>query len=180
MRIDAAVNGGNSGGALFNSKGDVIGIVNAKMSSSSVDNIGYAIPSNVAKNVAENIIYYDSIDPTCDSVMRTIIGIEPGIDRAYSVYDSETGKVHKMEQVKVANVTSGSAASGKIFANDILNSITIDGEKIEITRKYDIFDAMLKVKNSDSFKSTIVINVTRGETTLDVQINVADATREAW
>ena len=56
IRVDTAVNPGNSGGGLFNSKGELIGIVNAKIISSDVENIGYAIPSSVAINVADNII----------------------------------------------------------------------------------------------------------------------------
>ena len=58
MRIDTAVNGGNSGGGLFNSKGELIGIVNAKIQSTTVENIAYAIPSNLAAAVADNIIYH--------------------------------------------------------------------------------------------------------------------------
>ena len=59
MRTDAAVNPGNSGGGLFNVRGEVIGIVNAKSSDDSIDNIGYAIPSNVAKSIVENLIYVE-------------------------------------------------------------------------------------------------------------------------
>lgn len=180
MRIDVAVNGGNSGGALFNDKGEVIGIVNAKMSDSSIDNIAYAIPSNVAKNVADNIIYYDSIDPDCDSVMRTIIGIEPGINKAYSIYDEQTGKVHKMEQVVVANVTSGSAAYGKLKSGDILKSVTIDGKTYDITRKFDVFDAMLKVKNSDDFTSVVSFVIIRDGREMTVTVDISGVTTQAW
>ena len=45
LRTSAAINGGNSGGGLFNMRGELIGIVNAKLAASSIDNIGYAIPS---------------------------------------------------------------------------------------------------------------------------------------
>lgn len=45
LRTSAAINSGNSGGGLFNLNGELIGIVNAKLASSSIDNIGYAIPS---------------------------------------------------------------------------------------------------------------------------------------
>ena len=52
LRTDAAVNNGNSGGGLFNLNGELIGIVNAKIAADTVDNIGYAIPSEtVVKNL---------------------------------------------------------------------------------------------------------------------------------
>jgi len=60
MQTDCAINSGNSGGALFNLYGEVIGITNAKYSSSSsgasIDNIGFAIPINKARSIAESII----------------------------------------------------------------------------------------------------------------------------
>ena len=61
MQTDCAINSGNSGGALFNMYGEVIGITNAKYSSSSaseasIDNIGFAIPINKARSIAESII----------------------------------------------------------------------------------------------------------------------------
>jgi len=46
LRTSAAINGGNSGGGLFNLNGELVGIVNAKLAASSIDNIGYAIPSS--------------------------------------------------------------------------------------------------------------------------------------
>lgn len=61
MQTDCAINSGNSGGALFNLYGEVIGITNAKYSSNSssgasIDNIGFAIPINKARSIAESII----------------------------------------------------------------------------------------------------------------------------
>ena len=64
MQTDAAINQGNSGGALFNSYGEVIGVVFAKTGGSLVDGIGYAIPVNDVKTIIEEIVK----DPDATSV----------------------------------------------------------------------------------------------------------------
>lgn len=61
LQTDCAINSGNSGGALFNLYGEVVGITNAKYSSSSsssasIDNIGFAIPINSVKSIVESIL----------------------------------------------------------------------------------------------------------------------------
>jgi serine protease Do len=61
LQTDCAINSGNSGGALFNLYGEVIGVTNAKYSSSSsseasIDNIGFAIPINSIRTIVESII----------------------------------------------------------------------------------------------------------------------------
>ena len=56
FQIDAAVNEGNSGGPLYNNKGEVIGIVAAKYASSGVEGLGFAIPINDAANIANDLI----------------------------------------------------------------------------------------------------------------------------
>lgn len=56
LQTNAAVSPGNSGGALFNLKGQLIGIVNAKSVASSADNIGYAIPSDTAVPVVDQLL----------------------------------------------------------------------------------------------------------------------------
>lgn len=56
IQTSAAVNRGNSGGGLFNSQGQLIGIVTAKSSGSNIEGIGFAIPANVAQSAAESII----------------------------------------------------------------------------------------------------------------------------
>lgn len=55
IQIDAAVNPGNSGGGMFNMKGELVGIVNAKSSGSDVDGLGFAIPVDDAMAVVEEL-----------------------------------------------------------------------------------------------------------------------------
>ncbi|MDD4275885.1 MAG: trypsin-like peptidase domain-containing protein, partial [Clostridia bacterium] len=73
MRIDTAVNSGNSGGGLFNEDGELIGIVNAKTIEDTIENIAYAIPSNIAIYAANNIIRNSSTENT--SILRCMLGV---------------------------------------------------------------------------------------------------------
>ena len=174
IRTDAAVNPGNSGGGLFNDKGDVIGIVNAKSASDSVDNIGYAIPSNVAKSIADNIIYYcDGTDKTC--VYRCLLGIKISSENPGVIYDTETGKIYKTESVTVTEVT-GTAAKGVLKVGDVLKSITIDGNKNDITRRHHVVDSMLDARVG----STVAITLTRGGQEHTVTIHVTADMIEAY
>jgi serine protease Do len=56
LQTDAAVNPGNSGGGLFNLRGELVGVVNAKSSGSGVEGLGFAIPVNIAKTVIADLI----------------------------------------------------------------------------------------------------------------------------
>ena len=171
MRIDTPVNSGNSGGGLFNAEGDLIGIVNAKISHSSVDNIAYAIPSNIAKYVADNILYYCA-DGSNESVYRCIVGITVEAAESYTVYDTETGRVHKMESVAVKEITAGSASVGRLEKGDIINSITIDGATYKVTRLYNVVDSMLNARVG----SMVSVNVIRDGKTIDVTLDITEAT----
>ena len=175
MRLDAAVNSGNSGGGLYNVNGDLIGIVNAKMSSSSIDNIAYAIPSNIVKYVTDNIIYYcDGKD--AESVYRYFMGITTGALDAYTVYDTETGKIHKMEKVIVSEIASDAAVKDVLAVGDVINSITIDGTKYEVTRTFHVVDVMLNARAD----STVTLNITRNGTTADVTIDLSKTSLIAY
>jgi len=56
LQTTAAVNPGNSGGGLFNNYGELIGVVNAKSSGSDIEGLGFAIPANLARTIAEALI----------------------------------------------------------------------------------------------------------------------------
>lgn len=170
IRTDAAVNGGNSGGGLFDAKGDLIGIVNSKEAAQSVDNIGYAIPSNVARYIADNILYY------CDgksevNAYKCMLGIQVTPIALYTEYDTETGLLTRKETIEVLSLVDGGAAEGILNVGDVLNSITIDGRTYPITRLYHVVDAMLNARVS----STVVVNVTRGTQVLDLTVPLSSA-----
>lgn len=171
MRIDTPVNSGNSGGGLFNREGKLIGIVNAKLSSSTVENIGYAIPSNIVKYIAENILYYcDGTEE--ESVYRCLLGIRTAIKSSSAVYDTETGKVHIVEVVKISGIVLDSVAEGLFEVGDVINSITIDGVTYEVTRTFHVVDAMLNARKT----STVSMNITRGGETIDVAVDLSEVT----
>ena len=118
MRVDTAVNSGNSGGGMFDGKGNLIGIVNAKIVDDGVENIGYAIPSNVAIAIAENIIHYCH-GTDVERVQRALLGITVNATDSKAVYDGETGCVTISETVSVYEVGEGTLAHGVLQKGDV-------------------------------------------------------------
>lgn len=169
LRIDTAVNAGNSGGGLYDDRGRIIGIVNAKITDSSVDNIAYAIPSNVAKYVTDNIIHYDSVDPNNDSVYRLLVGVDVEVKSAGVNLDSETGKILKYEKVAVSKITQGGVCDGKLELGDVINKVIIDGNEYEIMRTYNLIDVMLTARQT----STVVFEIERGGEIIQITIDMS-------
>ncbi len=56
FQLDAAINNGNSGGPVYNDRGEVIGVVTAKYKSAGIEGLGFAIPVNTARAIAESIL----------------------------------------------------------------------------------------------------------------------------
>lgn len=153
FRMDAAVNGGNSGGGLFNNKGELIGIVNAKTSNSSMENIGYAIPSNIAINVADNMIYYHEVKNEF-ALKKALFGITLDVVSSKTENDGLTTKI--IEEVCINKIADGSIAQTdlKFKEGDIIKSITIfDGTNTtihNITRYHQVVDLVLKLREGDN------------------------------
>ena len=120
MRTDTAVNSGNSGGGLYDDEGNLIGIVNAKIVDDGVENIGYAIPSNVAVSIAENIIDY-CYGTEEERVQRALLGITVSTSDSKAVYDSDTGLFTIEETISVYEVTSGrnTSSRGHTYQRDL-------------------------------------------------------------
>lgn len=159
IRVDTPVNPGNSGGGLYNESGDLIGIVNAKIIDTTVENIGYAIPSKVATYVADNIIDH-CFDMACESVQRGMLGVTVQTVESYMRMEPTTGNVHLYETVRVVEVMADSLVKGKVQAGDILKSISFRNEAgeetLEITRQFHIVDAMLKARVGDEITVGII------------------------
>ena len=156
LRVDTAINSGNSGGGLFDEEGRLIGIVNAKISSSSVENIGYAIPSNIATYVADNII------ETCNGTTVTapkkcMLGITLGVSGSQAYFDPDTGTTRIRETVYLTGIQSGRPADGVLKTGDVITAIKIGDVTYEIDRSYIAVDIMLTCRVGD----TVTVSYTR-------------------
>ena len=173
LRIDTAINSGNSGGGLFDAAGRLIGITNAKIVDTSTENIAYAIPVRVAQNVADNILYYCT-DGSHRSVRRCMLGISVSTEGSAAVYDLETGCVSIRETVAVSEVSSDGAAGGQLKKGDIVLSVTLGDRTYDITRSYMLIDAMLTARPGDA----AVFRILRdgAEQSVTVQITTATLT----
>lgn len=168
MRIDAAVNGGNSGGGLYDEQGKLIGIVCAKRIGDDIDNIGYAIPSNLVKNLVDNIIYHCN-GTTVTQLNRALMGITITAKITGIVIDPETGDITEAEIVEVTEVSAGSLAEGKVQVGDVINSITVDGKVMNVSRLHHVTDHMLNARVG----STVTLNITRGGENMNITFTIA-------
>ena len=144
IQIDAAINGGNSGGALLNSAGEVVGINSAKYSSggtltsASIEGMGFAIPISDVKDIIESLM--NGEDDTSD----VTIGIEGTIVNN-SAYNMPTG-------FYISEVEDGSGADKAGL--EIGNIITkIEGK--DVTNLSDIKDVLYTKKKGDKIKLTV-------------------------
>lgn len=158
MRVDTAVNPGNSGGGLFNGRGELIGIVNAKSTVKDTDNIGYAIPVSLAVAVAENIL------ETCDgaqvtTVQRAYLGATVLAENHSVRYDGETGLLVLYEENTVQEVTAGSASDGYLQAGDRILSVRVDDrDTLDVTQQYHLLDELLYARAGSTVELTIERN----------------------
>ena len=168
MRVDAAINSGNSGGGLFNGQSQLIGIVNAKVSSSSIENIGYAIPVSIAVEVAQNII--DNCDgETVKTVQKYSLGISVAANSSKAVYDGYTMTTKIVEEVIVDSVDESGIAYGQLENGDVVLSVSVNGVKTQVDRTFKIVDAMLCVREGD----IVVFEIMRGGEALSVEFTAS-------
>lgn len=173
MRIDTPVNSGNSGGGLFDSDGNLIGIVNAKIMASDVDNIAYAIPSSTMSAVVDNILYHCQ-GTDIENVRRALLGVTVTITNPYSKYNTETGYVDLYESCTVYEVPQTGLAYGKLEVGDIIKEIHITGStemSAEITRQYKMLDILLYARAGD----TVILTVDRNGELLDIEFTITDS-----
>lgn len=167
MRISAAINEGNSGGGLYDEDSKLIGIVCAKRIGSDIDNMAYAIPVNLAKNLADNII--DNCNgTTATKVQRAYIGVEITAKVIGLVADPTTGELYRAERVEVGEIKSDCIIKDEIKIGDAINSLTIDGVTVNVTRVHHITDHMLTARKG----SEISVNVTRDGESFDIEFIV--------
>ncbi len=175
MRVDTAVNEGNSGGGLFNAKGELVGIVNAKIIDSSVENIGYAIPSNVARAVADNIIR-NCYRTTCKTMMRPLLGITVVVAGISTHFDEEHAVLVKTEQIRVQEVTQGGLGGTVLKVDDVIRAVTVGDKTVTVTRMHHVIDSLLAGGAGD----TVKIAITRGGVQQEVTLTLTQACLSAY
>ncbi len=164
FRVDTAVNRGNSGGGLFDSKGNFLGIVNAKIESSYIDNIANAICSNNVKNVVENVIYnytHDNDSGASVGVKKVSIGITYTASDKNNVYNEETFTNKITDTALIVEVTSGSLAEQMgLKVDDKIVGMSVTRGDAEKTTRFDrtfeqLGDFVLTLREGDTIKFVI-------------------------
>ena len=160
IQMDASVSPGNSGGGLFNMNGELVGIVNAKSSSSDAEGLGFAIPINDAIKVAQELLENGYVTG------RPYLGIT-----YLAVTDAQTASqlgVNAYGVSVVEVVKGGPAEKAGLQAGDRI--VSVDGT--EIASKDDLGTLMQKHAAGDTLSITIAregqmqtVNVTLGEKT---------------
>jgi len=149
LQTDAAVNSGNSGGPLCNSNGEVIGVISAKISSTGVEGMGFAIPIEIAIEKAEQIINGESSEyPYLGISMLNVSEISRFPQYYMYINSSEiTSGVMVIDVQK-----NSSAASAKLETGDVI--IKINGNKITNVAylRYELY----KYKVGDNIEVTYI------------------------
>lgn len=158
LQTDAAINEGNSGGALVNSKGQVIGINTLKASGEGVEGLGFAIPINSTKSIYQDLIQYSK-------VKRPYIGIT-GSDitedtlKANPTFDLKIGAYVR----RVDDYSPAEKAGLKV--GDII--IEADGQKVES------MDDLNDIKNTHQIGDKMNLKLYRDGKELTVELTLAE------
>ena len=163
IQTDCAINSGNSGGALFNLYGEVIGITNAKYSGSgsgaSIDNIGFAIPINHVRGIVESIIENGY-------VAKPYIGVTVSdVSEETMGYGLPAGAA-----VKAVSEDSPAEKAG-LQVNDIITAV--NGK--EISGRTGLSEAV----SAASVGDTLTLTVYRQGKTISVNVTVGEQIQSA-
>lgn len=155
LQTDAAINPGNSGGGLFNADGNLIGIVNAKESSTGIEGLGFAIPITPAQDIITELMQNGSV------TSRPALNVS-----LYDYTSNNQGQYSKYEDgcYIVQIVKNGAADKAGLKQNDRI--LSFDSEQIQSTsdvknvlKKHKIGDTIKMVVERDSKKITVEITL---------------------
>ena len=158
IQTNTAINEGNSGGALFNMYGQVVGITNMKMTSyySSIEGIGFAIPSSTVKTVVDSLVQFGTVKGR-SSIGVTMGAIPPQAKEQYGMPDG----------LYVSAVQPNSDANAKgVKVGDVVTAV--NGESVTST------DQVLKIKDPLAVGDTLTFTIWREGEIFDVEIELMD------
>ena len=160
LQTSAAVSPGNSGGGLFNEKGELVGIVNAKSGGDNVEGIGFAVPINTAMEVAEQLIANGYVSG------RPAMGIQ-----VIAITDLQTAMQAGVSQlgVYVQSVDPGSAAEqAGLQVGDLF--VSVDGTAVSTTSD------VTAVLDEHQVGDVIEVQVVRDKQVLSLNVTLQEKT----
>lgn len=156
LQTDAAINSGNSGGALVNAYGEVIGINSAKMASAGVEGLGFAIPTDIAKPIISDLMSVGYVQG------RPVIGI------GGRNITEEMSQYYKLPVgIYVTNVAEFSAAEkAGIKSGDVITKF--NGQSVETV------DALNELRDQCKVGDTVTLTVVRSGSAMDIQLTLGE------
>lgn len=156
VQTDAAINPGNSGGALVNIKGQLIGVNTVKMVATGFEGLGFAIPVNEAKRIADELM-------TKTYIAKPYLGISVN-----QQYTESIAKANKMPAgVYVADVELfGAAAKAGIMPGDVITKFN--------NKTVKSYDELEEVKNKMKPGDIVMIDIFRDGNTKTVQARLGE------
>ncbi len=158
IQTDAAINSGNSGGALVNSKGEVIGINTIKASGTGVEGLGFAIPINSTRSITSDLIKYQK-------VKRPYIGITGSDISESTIKANPTVNLVVGCYVRAVSEFSPAEKAG-LKVGDIITKI--DGKDVKT------MDELNSIKNTHSIGDEVTLTINRDGKSQDVTLKLTE------
>lgn len=157
LQTDAAINSGNSGGALVNAYGEVIGINSVKMASAGVEGLGFAIPSDIAKPIINDLMTVGYVQG------RPVIGIN-----GWRNITDDMSRYYKLPVgIYVTSVVEFSAAEkAGIRPGDVI--VKYNGEKVETV------DELNTLRDQNKVGDTVTLTIVRDGKTMDISLELGE------
>ena len=166
IQTDAAINQGNSGGALVNARGELVGINSVLYSpTGAYSGYGFAIPTTIMTNVIADLKEYGA-------VQRAILGIKGRAvnDEQQTMSDEMKTKVKNLgaiDGVLIGEIVDGGSAAGKLNVDDVI--IGIDGKKVK--NFAELQEELAKHRPGDN----IMVKVLRDKKEKDISLVLKNA-----
>ena len=155
LQTNAAINPGNSGGGLFNMAGQLVGVVNAKISQAGIEGLGFAIPIDVAHTVIDDLVKYGYVRGVVNSGLTVVEVTAQNRYIAYQRYGISTIGVIVLESANTAELKLGD----KIISIDGIAVDTAD-DITRILKSYSVGDTVTVKISRDGIESSVPLTLT--------------------
>ena len=160
LQTDAAINGGNSGGGLFNGSGELIGIVESKASAVGVEGLAFALPINSVSGIINDMIENGGTVETGRST--------PAVGVVISEVSEDNAQYYGLDSagVYIAQVTGSNAQKAGFKEQDRI--VSIDGEQISTSSEF------ISIVRSHKVGDTVTIVVSRNGQELEIKTELEE------